>query len=159
MTQYVPRAHEGLTYPIAPLCNRAGISEPGEVISSEGPRSLRPKGKFKQGRRRYSWWWHRRHVGGSLDLCKQPAWRFATFVIFLTRISSLWPCVARVSVLGEGSVHTWGNTGRSGLTFRASAPKTWDPKLSPIGQLKPLRKRKSLPHIWLQTWYHWTYQP
>ena len=29
MTQYVPRAHEGLTYLIAPLFNRAGIAEAG----------------------------------------------------------------------------------------------------------------------------------
>jgi len=27
MTQYVPRAHEGLNCPIAPLFNRAGIAE------------------------------------------------------------------------------------------------------------------------------------
>ena len=114
---------------------------------------------FKQGRRRYWWWWHRWHFGASLDLCKQPALRFAAFVIFLTWTCSSCPSVARVAVLGEGSVHTWGNTARSGLTFRASAPETWDPTLPPIGQWKPLRKRKSLPHIWLQTWYHWTSQP
>ena len=29
MTQYEPRAHEGLTCPIAPLFNRAGIAEAG----------------------------------------------------------------------------------------------------------------------------------
>jgi len=29
MTQYVPRAHEGLTCPIASLFKRAGISEAG----------------------------------------------------------------------------------------------------------------------------------
>ena len=127
-----------------------------EVISLEGPRGLRPEGMLKQGRRHYWWWWHRWHVGGSLDLCKQPAWRFAPFVIFLTRTRSSWSSVARVAVMGEGSVHTWGNTSISGLTFRASAPETWDPTLPPIGQWKTLRKRKSLPHIWLQTWYHWT---
>ena len=31
MTQYVPRAHEGLTCPIAPLFNRAGIAEPAGI--------------------------------------------------------------------------------------------------------------------------------
>ena len=96
------------------------------------------------------------HVGGSLDLCKKPAWRFAPFVIFLTGTRSSCSSVARVAVLGEESVHTWGNTSISGLTFRASSPETWDPTLPPIGQWKPLRKRKSLPHIWLQTWYHWS---
>jgi len=29
MTQYVPRDYEGLTCPIAPLFNRAGIAESG----------------------------------------------------------------------------------------------------------------------------------
>jgi len=29
MTQYVPRAHEGLTCPIAPLFKKAGITEAG----------------------------------------------------------------------------------------------------------------------------------
>ena len=31
MTQYVPRAHEGLTCRIAPLFNRAGIAEPAGI--------------------------------------------------------------------------------------------------------------------------------
>ena len=136
-----------------------GELKQGEVISCEGPRVLRPEGMFKQGSRRYWWWWYRWHVGGSLDLCKQPAWRFAPFAIFLTRTCSSWPSVARVAVLGKWSVHPWGITARSGLTFRASAQETWDPTLSPIGQWKPMRKRKSLPHIWLQTRYHWTSQP
>jgi len=86
-------------------------------------------------------WWNRWHIGGSLDLCKQPAWRFAPFVIFLTRTRSSCSSVARVAVLWEGSVHTGGNIARSGLTFRASAPETWDPTLPPIGQWMPLRKR------------------
>ena len=104
-------------------------------------------------------WWNRWHIGGSLDLCKQPAWRFAPFVIFLTRTHSSCSSVARVAVLWEGSVHTWGNIARSGLTFRAYAPETRDHTLAPVRQWKPLRKRKSRPHIWLQTWYHWTTQP
>ena len=29
MIQYVPRAHEGLTCPIAPIFNRAGIAKAG----------------------------------------------------------------------------------------------------------------------------------
>ena len=51
--QYVPRAHKGLTCPIAPLFNREGEQKLVEVISLEGPRGLRPEGMFKQGRRRY----------------------------------------------------------------------------------------------------------
>ena len=70
----------------------------------------------------------------SLDLCKLPAWRVAPFVIFLTRTCSSCPSVARVAVLGEGILHTCGNTARSGLTFRASAPEIWDPTLHTIGQ-------------------------
>ena len=156
MTQYVPRDHEGLTCPIAHLFYRAGIAEAGGSDQLWGTKRSQTRTYVKQGRRCYWWWWHRWQVGGSLDLCKQPAWRFATFVIFLTRTCSSWPSVARVAVLGEGSVHTWGDTARSGLTFRASAPETWYPTLPPIGQWKLLRKRKSLPHIWIQTWYHWT---
>ena len=53
MTQYVSRAHEVLTCPIAPLFNREGEQKLVEVISLEGPRGLRPEGMLKQGRRRY----------------------------------------------------------------------------------------------------------
>ena len=53
MTQYVPRAHEGLTCPIETLFNMEGQQSQGKLISCEGPRGLRPEAMFKQGRRRY----------------------------------------------------------------------------------------------------------
>jgi len=79
MTQYVPRAHEGLTCPIETLFNMEGQQSQGKLISCEGPRGLRPEAMFKQGGRSYCWCWHRWYIGGSVDLCQQPACRLAPF--------------------------------------------------------------------------------
>ena len=79
MTQYVRRAHEGLTCPIETLFNMEGQQSQGKLISCEGPRGLRPEAMFKQGGRSYCWCWHRWYIAGSMDLCQQPACRLAPF--------------------------------------------------------------------------------
>ena len=79
MTQYVPRAHEGLTCPIETLFNMEGQQRQWELISCEGPRGLRPEAMFKQGGRSYCWCWHRWYIAGSMDLCQHPACRLAPF--------------------------------------------------------------------------------
>ena len=104
MTQYVPRAHEGLTCPIETLFNMEGQQSQGKLISCEGPRGLRPEAMFKQGRRRYCWCWHRWCFGVSVDLCQQRVYRLAPFFLMFTGPSC--PSVARVEVLGEGRAHT-----------------------------------------------------
>ena len=45
-------------------------------------------------------------------------------------------------MLGEGILHTCGNTARSGLTFRASAPETGDPTLPPNRTVKDTEEKE-----------------
>ena len=118
-----------------PSSTGQGQQRLGEVISCDGPRGLIPEATFMQGWRSYCWCWYRWHIGGSLDLCQQPAYRLAPFSNMHRPLLSL--CGKGGSAGGGHTLR--GNTTRSGLKIRVSVPKTRVPTLPPIGLRRPLR--------------------